>query len=149
MRLLSLLGLLVVLSCQSKAEPDKFDNNVEQEILKQQSARFSAMIDADVNALESLLADDLTYGHTKGATETKIGFIETVKTGRIDYLSFVPRDVNVRVYENTAALTGFIDVKVIYREQELEFTTRFLELQRKIDGKWLLAAWQPVIYIQD
>ena len=147
MKLLKLFGILFLISCQSNVAQDK--NNAEQQILEQQSARFSAMIDADVVKLESLLADDLTYGHTKGDTETKTGFIETVKKGRIDYLSFVPRDVSVRIYENTALLTGFIDVKVIYNKEELVFTTRFLEAQRKVDGNWLLAAWQPVIYMQD
>ena len=62
-------------------------------------------------------------------------------------MSFVPRDVNIRIYEKTAVLTGFIDVKAIYKKEELEFTTRFLEVQRNVDGNWLLAAWQPVIYI--
>jgi hypothetical protein len=147
MKLLKLFEILLLISCQSIVAQDK--NNAEQQILKQQSTRFSAMIDADVVKLETLLADDLTYGHTKGSTETKTGFIETVKKGRIDYQSFVPRDVSVRVYEKTALLTGFIDVKVIYKKEELVFTTRFLEVQRKVDGNWLLAAWQPVIYIQD
>ncbi len=149
MKSIQLIVILLFISCQFVSGQKADIGNPEKQVLKQQSARFSAMIDADVVKLESLLADDLTYGHTKGATETKTGFIETVKTERIDYLSFVPREVNVRIYEKTAVLTGFIDVKVIYRKQELVFTTRFLEVQRKIDGNWLLAAWQPVIYIQD
>ncbi|MGB5698749.1 nuclear transport factor 2 family protein [Muriicola sp.] len=147
MKALKIFGILVFLSNQFAIGQNEDTNISEQLILNQQSARFSAMIEADVVKLKSLLADDLTYGHTKGSTETKSGFIETVKTERIDYLSFVPRDVNVRVYEKTAVLTGFIDVKVIYKMEELVFTTRFLEVQRKEDGDWLLTAWQPVIYI--
>ena len=149
MKLLNLFGILLLISCQSNVAEDKNNENTEKEILNQQSARFSAMIDADVEKLETLLADDLTYGHTKGNTESKTGFIETVRSERIDYISFVPRDVSIRIYEKTALLTGFIDVKVIYKKEELDFTTRFLEVQRKADGNWLLAAWQPVIYIQD
>ena len=145
MKLLNLIGILLLVSCQSNVAQDKNNDNAEQQILKQQSARFSAMIDADVVKLETLLADDLTYGHTGGSTETKTGFIETVKTETIDYVSFVPRDLNVRVYENMAVLTGFIDVKAIVEEEEYVFTTRFLEVQRKVDGNWLLTAWQPVI----
>ena len=149
MKSLKLFGILLLIGYQNNIAQNRNKDLTEQLILKQQSARFAAMIDADVVKLESLLADDLTYGHTKGATETKNGFIETVKTERIDYLSFVSRDVNVRIYENTALLTGFIDVKVIYKKEELVFTTRFLEVQRKVNGSWLLAAWQPVIYINE
>ncbi|HKJ17337.1 MAG TPA: nuclear transport factor 2 family protein [Xanthomonadales bacterium] len=148
MKLLKPFGILFLITWQIAIAQNKEINSPEKRILDQQSARFTAMIEADVVKLESLLADDLTYGHTKGDTETKAGFIETVKTERIDYLSFVPSDIDVRIYENTAVLTGFIDVRVIYKNEELVFTTRFLEVQRKVDGNWLLAAWQPVIYIQ-
>jgi hypothetical protein len=105
------------------------------------------MVQADSGKLESLLADDLTYGHTKGSTETKSGFIETVRSARIDYLSFVPRGMSVRVYGEAAVLNGFIDVEVIYKGENLKFTTVFLEVQHKVDGEWLLAAWQPVILL--
>lgn len=149
MNSIKLVGILLFISCQFVIGQNYDIDISEQLILKQQSARFTAMVEADIVKLQSLLADDLTYGHTKGSTETKLGFIETVKSKRIDYLSFIPRDVNVRVYEKTAVLTGFIDVKVIYKNEKLVFTTRFLEVQRNIDGNWLLAAWQPVIYIQN
>jgi hypothetical protein len=145
MKLLNLIGILLLVSCPSKVAQDKNNDNAEQFILNQQSARFSAMIDADIVKLETLLADDLNYGHTGGSTETKTGFIETVKTEIIDYVSFDPKDVNVRVYGNVAVLTGFIDVKAIVEKEEFVFTTRFLEVQRKVDGNWLLTAWQPVI----
>jgi hypothetical protein len=121
-------------------------NTPESQILKRQSARFDAMVQADIGKLESLLADDLTYGHTKGSTETKSEFVETVRSARIDYLSFVPRGVSVRVYGEAAVLNGFIDVEVIYKGENLKFTTVFLEVQHKVDGEWLLAAWQPVAY---
>ena len=145
MKSLKLFGILVLMAGQFTFAQNK--NIHEQQILNVQAARFAAMIEADVEKLKNLLDDELTYGHTKGATETKSGFIETVKSKRIDYLSFVPRDVNIRIYEKTAVLTGFIDVKAIYKKEELEFTTRFLEVQRNVDGNWLLAAWQPVLYI--
>lgn len=145
MKLLHLIGLLLLISCQSKVSQDINITTPQQQILTQQASRFSAMVDADVVKLETLLADDLTYGHTGGSTETKTGFIETVKTEAVDYVSFVPRDVDVRVYENTAVLTGFMDVKAIVDKEEFVFTTRFLEVQRKVDGNWLLSAWQPVI----
>jgi len=143
---IKLFLILWIISYQSCIGQNKDSNNTKQQILDHQISRFTAMIEEDVDILKSLLADDLTYGHTKGSTETKSGFIETVKSKRIDYLSFNPKDVTVRIYDNVALLTGFIDVKVIYKSKELIFTTRFLEVQRKVDDNWLLAAWQPVVY---
>ena len=147
MKTIKLIGIFLFIFCQFTIGQNTEINSIEKQILARQSDRFTAMVDADIVKLETLLADDLTYGHTGGSTETKTGFIETVRTERIDYLSFVPRDVNVRIYEKTTVLTGFIDVKAIYKNKEWIFTTRFLEVQRKVNGNWLLAAWQPVKYI--
>lgn len=114
---------------------------LKQEVITAQSARITAMINADVNELEKLLADDLSYAHTTGWTETKSGFLETVASRKIDYLSFVPKDVHVRIFENTALLTGLVDVNL----GRTDFTIRFLEVQRKVHNTWLLVAWQSVI----
>ena len=141
MKLLKIFGLLFLISCQfAIAQKDNFDI-VKQEVLKAQSDRISAMIEADVEKLKDLLTEDLTYAHTTGWTETKSGYLETVKSKKIDYLSFVPRDVEVRIYENTAVLTGLVGVNL----GRTDFTIRFLEVQRKVDGLRQLTAWQSVI----
>ena len=70
------------------------------------------MIDADLDKLNDLLTDDLTYAHTTGWTETKTGYLETIKSGRINYISFVPKDVEIRIYGETAVLTGKVDVNL-------------------------------------
>ena len=141
MKSLKVFGLLLFISCQiTNAQSDKL-NAVEQEVLNAQSARITAMIEADIENLKDLLAEDLTYAHTTGWTETKMGYLETVESKRIDYLSFVPREVEVRVFENTAVLTGLVDVNL----GRTDFTIRFLEVQRKLDDLWQLVAWQSVI----
>ena len=141
MKSLKIFGLLFFISCQiANAQNDKIEV-AEQEVLNAQSSRISAMIEADIEKLKDLLAEDLTYAHTTGWTETKSGYLETVKSKRIDYLSFVPRDVEVRIYEKTAVLTGLVDVNL----GRTDFTIRFLEVQRQVNGLWQLTAWQSVI----
>ncbi len=44
------------------------------------SISISAIIDADIEKLKELLDQDLTYSHTQGWTETKLGYLETVKS---------------------------------------------------------------------
>ena len=43
--------------------------------------RFDAMIGNDVDAVAECLAEELTYTHSSGATETKAQFLETLRTG--------------------------------------------------------------------
>lgn len=141
MKSLTTFSIIIVIACHVGNAQNKSNDIQEQEVLNAQSARISAMIDANIEKLNDLLSDDLTYAHTTGWTETKPGFIETIRSGKIDYISFVPRDVEVRIYDETAVLTGKVDVNL----GGTDFTIRFLEVQRKVDGMWKLTAWQSVI----
>lgn len=141
MKTLKLTILILFISCNIGFAQKESIDILKQEILNAQSSRISAMIDADIDKLNELLTDDLTYAHTTGWTETKTGYVETIKSGRINYISFVPKEVVIRVYGETAVLTGKVDVNL----GRTDFTIRFLEVQRKVDGTWKLTAWQSVI----
>ena len=133
-------SLFFILSYITFAQNHTFEI-LKQEVLTAQSARITAMISADVNQLEKLLADNLSYAHTTGWTETKSGYLKTVASKKIDYVSFVPRDVDVQIFDSTAVLTGLVDVNL----GRTDFTIRFLEVQHKVDETWQLVAWQSVI----
>jgi len=148
MKLLPIFGILFFSSCPFLTAQHENADTYGQQVLKAQSTRFSAMIGADVERLKSLLADDLTYTHTTGWTQTKSEFLETIKSGRIDYLAYTPRDVKVRTYRDVAVLNGLVDVTLTTstsRNEERNFTIRFLEVQRNMEGTWQLMAWESVI----
>ncbi|WP_422106255.1 nuclear transport factor 2 family protein [Winogradskyella sp.] len=143
MKLLKLFGLLVFMSCQiTMAQNETMD--VVKQVLNAQSARFSAITEANVEQLKSLLADELSYSHATGLKESKSEYLETISSKRVEYVSLVPKDIDVRMYENIAVLTGLVDVKLVYNEKKMAFTLRFLEVQREVEGVWLLVAWQSV-----
>ena len=121
----------------------------EDEVLASQEARLRAMIDENTDALSELLADDLHYSHTRGSVESKAQFLSTIQTRRIDYQDAKPRDVSVRLFGDTAVITGLSDMKLIYRGEQYDFTIRFLEVVHKVDANWQLVAWQSVRYDPD
>ncbi|WP_154662123.1 nuclear transport factor 2 family protein [Siansivirga zeaxanthinifaciens] len=141
MKSVKIILLVLFIFCNKGFAQDVSLDILKKEVLKSQASRISAMIDADINKLKNLLADDLTYAHTTGWTETKLGYLETIKSKRIHYISFVPRDVDVKIYGNTAILSGKVDVNL----GRTDFTIRFLEVQCKLDGIWKLTAWQSVL----
>ena len=141
MKSLKILIFLSFISCSIGIAQNENIDILKQEVLNAQSSRISAMIGADIGKLNDLLTYDLTYAHTTGWTETKAGYIETIKSGKINYVSFVPKDVEVRIYGEIAVLTGKVDVNL----GRTDFTIRFLEVQRKEDGFWKLTAWQSVL----
>ena len=144
MKFQNTIALLFLVICQTLVGQDKMSDNAKQKVISAQEARFSAMINADTERLDTLLADELSYSHTTGWTETKSGFLNTIETRKIDYLSLVSKNPEVRIYDNTAVITGLADVKVKVGGEQKEFTIRFLEICRKQDNSWKLVAWQSV-----
>jgi ketosteroid isomerase-like protein len=120
-----------------------------QSALDFQSARFKAMIDEDMESLEQFLADDLTYSHTTGWTETKSEFLSTVESRKIDYVSMSPEDVEVRVYGDVAVMTGLSRMQGAVGDREVSFKIRFLDVSRRIGDSWQLVAWQSVKIPED
>jgi Domain of unknown function (DUF4440) len=115
---------------------------VERQVLDVQARRFQAIVEADVETLEDILADDLTYTHTTGKIDSKREFLDALKSRKVNYHSIEPADVLVRVYDDTALLTGLADMSVSTPERSFSFSCRFTEVYRKKNGDWQLVAWQ-------
>lgn len=109
-----------------------------------QIARFKAMVDEDIQSLERYLADDLTYSHTTGLSETKSEFLATIKSRKIDYISMEPREVEIRIYGDIAVSTGLATMRGAVGDREVSLEIRFLDVSRRVGNSWQLLAWQSV-----
>ena len=96
-----------------------------------------AVIQKDEAALQRVLADDLSYTHASGTTQTKAEYIAAARRGR--YESFTESDTQIRVYGKTAVLTGYVDVKIAGTDS---YRVRTLEVYVENNGQWQLAAKQ-------
>ena len=76
---------------------------VTEELLRLEDERCRAISAGDINTLGRLLADDLTHTHISGHTEDKATYLATLG-GRPRITT--RRDLNVRVYGDTAIMTG-------------------------------------------
>jgi len=121
----------------------------QQSALDAQAARLKATIDADIETLETYLADDLTYSHNTGWVETKSEYLATIESETLNYLSATPRNVEVRIYGDIAVLTGLADMSGLLRGEPVSLTIRFLEVSRRVGDSWQLTAWQSVRFIDD
>ena len=118
------------------------DATVEHEVLETQAHRFQAMIDVDFETLENILSGDLTYTHTSGWMENKGEFLSSLRSQLIKYKSIQPTDIVIHIYDNTAVVTGISAMRIIYSENPLAFSIRFIEVYHKNQGNWQLVAWQ-------
>jgi ketosteroid isomerase-like protein len=135
------LALLATLGC-ALGTPGQRGLDVETRIRALERRRFEAMRVADIHALDTLLANDLTYTHTTGRVDDKGTLLSDLHARRIVYDSIVPSDVRVRVYGRTAAATGTARMQVRANGAVARFTARFTELYVDNAGRWQLVAWQ-------
>src|SRR5437868_14510824 len=81
-------------------------NSTEQAAVMMKMASFrSALLARDSASMSTLLADEVSYGHTNGLVQTKLQLIRDLVSGVQNYKSIEPSGMNVRVYGNSAVVT--------------------------------------------
>ncbi|MGA3248932.1 MAG: nuclear transport factor 2 family protein [Paraburkholderia sp.] len=76
------------------------------ELMAIDNKRYEAMVARDVTALEGLLADELLYTHSTGNTDTKEQYIETIRSGYVQYRSSQVDDLVFRQRGDVGMLMG-------------------------------------------
>ena len=116
--------------------------DIEKQIVELERERLRAMINADSEALNSILSDDLTYIHTTTREDSKKSLIDSLASGRLSYKSMDTDGVKVRIYGDAAVVTGSAAIKVSSGGRLLEFSILFTDVYAKQEGRWQMVAWQ-------
>ncbi len=117
-------------------------NSTAQEVRELESKRIRYLIGNDLAQLDNMLSDDLVYTHSSGLVETKAQYLDALRSGQVKYQAVDHADVQVRVYADTAVLTGRSQVKLTSRGEERSFPIRFTLVYAKQEGRWRMVAWQ-------
>jgi hypothetical protein len=112
----------------------------EQAVRQTEDRRIKAMIDDDFATLDAVLADDLTYTHSSAVTDTKAEYIGTLRSGKTKYESFDRTPSTVRVYGDSAVVTGGATIGL--RGQAAKIPLRYTLVYVKRGGEWKMVAWQ-------
>ena len=139
-RAVFIILLLFSLAVTSNAQSDE---QKEQVMMKMLSLK-NALLGKDSVALSSLLADDVTYGHSSGLIQTKAQLIRDVVSGFQDYKSIEPSDLNVRVYDNASIVTVKLKTSLIFGGKPTDLNLFVTITWVKINGDWRLVARQSV-----
>jgi ketosteroid isomerase-like protein len=121
--------------------------SVEEQIKKMERDRAAAVVKADVATLEGLTSDDYILINANGQLSNKAETMNAIKTGVIKLSSNEVSDMNVRVYGDTAVVTGKSTAKGTIGGRELTGPVMFTRVYVKKDGKWKSVAFQqtPVV----
>jgi ketosteroid isomerase-like protein len=112
----------------------------EREVRQTEERRVKALVDDDFATLEAILADDLTYTHSNALVDTKASFMAALRSGKTKYEAFDRQPPLVRVYGDTAIMTGQASVGLRGRPDRLEL--RYTLLYVRQAGAWRMVAWQ-------
>ena len=137
MKKISLLFLcLLVISvahAQSKAEK-KVESAVE--FLKQ------ALVSGDRSSLEEIAATKLSYGHSSGKIEDKAAFVESIASGKSDFVSINLTEQTIDVSGKTALVRHKLSAQTNDNGKAGTVNLGVLLVFQKQKGEWKLLARQ-------
>jgi hypothetical protein len=117
---------------------------LQREILNLELKRVAAMVDRDLALLESILADDLTYTHSGGRTDTKASFIKLIADPTHSYLGVdYSQEEVVPCSPDAALVRGRAQIRLLRAGGEkVSYPVLFLDVYAQRDGRWQMVAWQ-------
>jgi ketosteroid isomerase-like protein len=117
-------------------------NPVAAEVEKLNRLWMESYVQRDTGFLERHLSDDYVSTFPDGAVLDKKGEIEALKSGAVALVEMTPREMNVRVYGETAVITGRSAIKAKVNGQEVSGNFRFLDVWIKRSNHWQAVASQ-------
>ena len=114
----------------------------EKDILALEEERFGAMIARDFPRLQLLVHDELMYTHSSGVVDGKASWLDSMKSGRVKYKKAQCTERKVRMYGDTALITGRAQIEAEIGGQPKTLKLLFLNAWTKTPQGWKFVAWQ-------
>ena len=114
----------------------------EEQLMKLEADRAVAVVKGDVATLEKQTSDDYTLINMNGQMSGKTQMVTAFKTGQTKLTSDEVSDMKVRVYGNTAVITGKVDVAGTMAGKDTKAQIMFTRVYVKKGGQWQSVAFQ-------
>ena len=117
------------------------NSQIEQDLRRMNGEWVAALIQRDTTSLARIMARDCTFTYPLEGDGTE-QFIADVDSGDLTVESMTRDNVEVRVFGQTAVLTGVDTVKWIYKGHAIEGYYRTIHVYSERDARWQLVAIQ-------
>jgi len=104
----------------------------------------AAMIDPTPAALNALVADDLSYGHSGGKVDTKASYIADLMSGASDFVTIAITDQTIKIVGNNAIVRHTLTADTLDGGKPGKVSIKILGVWQKQGGDWKLLARQAV-----
>lgn len=115
----------------------KADNGAETEVLAAYEAIQQAMIDKDIETLDSLYLDGTTFTHMSDKKQTKDEFFGEIADGTLNYFAYDIQNLSITVNGDEATLTASVTLTAKVYGASGNWTLPVNAHFTKIDGQWI------------
>ena len=112
-------------------------------VLAAEDARYGAMQRADLAALDTLCADQLSYAHSSGVRDTKAEYLGKVASGYYRYHRIDHPVERVEVTGDTAIVVGRMTADLDVDGVPKTIDSLALAVWTRASGAWRLLAYAP------
>jgi ketosteroid isomerase-like protein len=147
MRFISMVLLLGLFSSRVSVQAQDLGGalSAEQQIKSLEEERNRAIVRGDASVLERMTADDYTFITLRGELRTKSDIVKGFQSGSFRYKSRQISDLNIRVYGNSAVVTGRSTQQGSENGKDYSGDYRFTRVYVKQNGRWLTVALQATL----
>jgi ketosteroid isomerase-like protein len=111
-------------------------SKAEEELLKIEKDFAQAIVGNDPEGIGRLVTDDWVIIDPNGEIVERARFFEAIKSGALTHDIMESEDLRVRVYGDSAVVTGITRTKGKFMGQEFRTQERATDVFVKRDGRW-------------
>jgi ketosteroid isomerase-like protein len=108
----------------------------EEELLKLEEAFADAIVKNDLEGIGRLVADDWIIIDPNGGIVDRTRFFEVIKSGALTHDTMESEDFRVRVYGDSAVVTGITRTKGRFMGQKFRTHERATDVFVRRAGRW-------------
>ena len=113
------------------------------EINDLEDRRYAAIVDADLDALDELLSDDVMYAHSDATVDSKASYLELLRNGTLVYHSLEHRTETVVSRPGVVVVGGTMSGSIHMHGAAKTLNSRVAAVWVAEGDRWRLLAFQP------
>ena len=106
-----------------------------------EARRCDALLKQDIDALESLIGDDLHYVHSSATAEDKALYLSRLRDGYYVYHGLQNLAREWRVFNDLALCNGDVLIEVEVKGTRKSIKSRYLQVWAKRASGWQMISW--------
>ena len=122
--------------------------SAEQAVLQLENERVPALLRRDTAFIERVYADDYVVTGANGVVRTRAEVVADMKSGAQTFEAMKNDGTKVRIYGDTAIVTGRTTQKGQYKGQPSLSPTMFTRVYVRLGGQWRLVANSSSVHLE-